>query len=176
MGEKRPRAQGNLKYIKSRVFTNRFHLLSQINRHRTKCKNPVAKTMSHGVQRKLVRCCICIDAKTLIFIKTCSLLHFLWFLIVLGAPGSSNIHYGLIWTHPGPDWLYQNTSRLLFQKYRGGGGPRKVECLVTSHIQCFTGLFYSEPPRKVSADEQMFNMTFKILSNKPTEHFPIPDC
>ncbi len=53
-----------------------------------------------------------------------------------------------------------------FSNFKGGGGPRKVECLVTSHIQCFAGLFYSEPPRTVSDDEQIVNMTFKMLSNK----------
>ena len=46
------------------------------------------------------------------------------------------------------------------------GGSRKIECLVTSHIHCFAGLFYSAPPRKVSADEQMFHITFNLLLNK----------
>jgi hypothetical protein len=45
---------------------------------------------------------------------------FLYFLMVLEIPGRFNIPCGLIWTHPGPDWLYQNTSRLLFQQYNGG--------------------------------------------------------
>ena len=43
------------------------------------------------------------------------------------------------------------------------GGPTNVGCLVTSHIQFSTGLFPSAPPRKVSADEQLVEITFKIF-------------
>ena len=56
------------------------------------------------------------------------------------------------------------------------GGPRKVECLATSHIQFSTGLFPSEPPRKVSVGEQTGEITFKYSKKHAIGNFPKPVC
>ena len=46
-----------------------------------------------------------------------------------------------------------------FVNITGVRGPRKVECLVTSHIKISMELFPAEPPRTISTDEQMVDRT-----------------
>jgi len=76
-------------------------------------------------------------------------------------PNTMRTHMDTSWTgYTLPKYFPAVVSAIMW------GGSRKIECLVTSHIHCFAGLFYSEPPRKVSADEQMFHITFNLLLNK----------
>jgi len=50
-----------------------------------------------------------------------------------------------------------------FVNITGVRGPRKVECLVTSHIKISMELFPAEPPRTISTDEQMVECLRKNL-------------
>ena len=58
----------------------------------------------------------------------------------------------------------KNMNFFLFPQYYGVG-PRKVECLRTSHTFFSTGLFPSEPPQKVSADGRCLHFSFKEKLN-----------
>ena len=91
------------------------------------------------------------------------------FLMGSGGFGGSRTLPNTMRTHMDTSWTGYTLSKYfpaVVSAIMWGGGSRKIECLVTSHIHCFAGLFYSEPPRKVSADEQMFHITFNLLLNK----------
>ena len=60
-----------------------------------------------------------------------------------------------------------------FNNIMWGGGPRKGEGLVTTHIQFVSGCFDSEPPRKTNATDPNFKITLHKCQKQSDQH-PTP--